>query len=431
MLLSPVLTWVAFFLLFIAFIIIVTFILKQKKVQNYGPWAFVVLISLFGCPILFAYWLTHAYVVESKIAYQSYYAFGESVFKFNNRSSQPIANGSKTIVINNTASPLLFEELHYGSKIIIFGGDTTIPNPVDIPAYSSASVSHDIDYVLMAESPSSIRIKKGGETVSMYWLHVKGSNIVSGNTEAAAPDFVKGVAINFSKAFDKSMNDEIVTMEGYLMLPEYLYQSPGSIGLNFYERENQFFAAHQMNVSIVTGEGNNAMQPLPKNYKAEDVKIRANDGGLINPGDRVRVTGLLHASATYYDLDCKKLEKIAGIHTDYTKLDPVKLDATNMKEASLTGQLVTIEGILDVPVFLMGSLAADFELKTPAIAKTIPVAIAYGKGPGRLKKLPDNFSAADIKIHDDHNRLVNINRKVVIYGMWDGRTIKAENISNL
>jgi hypothetical protein len=433
MLLSPVLTWLLFFIALIAFIVIVTVILKKRKVENFGPWALTAIGLLFAVPILFSYWLTHAFIIENSTTAREFCVFGKPVFTFKNGSSQPIAGKTHTIVVNNMDSLLVYETLHYG-KLVIFGSDSTIPPKVDISPYTIAAVSDDIDYLLMPDAPSSIRVKNPDKTVSLYWLHVKGSNITkpsAAEQQKAMDAILNAEPIEFPKAFDNSMNDKMVKVEGYFSMPEYSYQLQGSVRLNFYERKNQFFAFPQLSLLMDAGDGNNAMQPLPKKFKPEDVKIKTDNGSYVYPGERISVIGELSVSPDYYRVACKKVEKIPGVEVNYGALDAVKLNTGNMTDANLKGRLVSIEGEFEIPSFVFGSNATNLDLSVPGINKKVPIAIAFGNGAGKLQPLPGNFSPADVKIHDDRNRVINLKRKVLVYGVWDGSTVKAESINNL
>lgn len=433
MLLSPVLSWLGLFILLISFIVIVTVLLKKGKVQNFGPWGLTALGLLFLVPVIFTYWLTNVYVVENSTTAQEFYLFGKPIFTFKNGNRLPITGNTHTIVVNNMDSLLQYETLHYG-KLVIFGSDSTLPPVLDISPFTIASVSDDIDYLLMADAPSRIKVKNADKTTAKYWLHVKESNTTKHNEadeEITTAAIENATQIDFAKAFDNSMNGKIVKLEGYFYPPEFSYQLQGSVRLNFYERKNQSFASPQLSLLIDAGESNNAMQPLPKEYKPEEVKIKTNDGSYVYVGDPISVIGVLSAGTDYYRLTCKKLEKIPELQTNYATLNAVKLTADNITDPLLKGRLVAIEGELEPPKFIINSYATNLYIKVPGIIDPIKINILFGEGPGKLKHLPDNFSPSDVKIGDNKNRVVNISRKVLVYGVWDGQAVKAESINNM
>lgn len=66
-----------------------------------------------------------------------------------------------------------------------------------------------------------------------------------------------------------------------------------------------------VSVSLYVGTGANQVEKPPKNYTDKDLKVHANDGSLLEPGQKVRVSAKLiynpSASILFKPVDIQKI----------------------------------------------------------------------------------------------------------------------------
>ncbi len=98
--------------------------------------------------------------------------------------------------------------------------------------------------------------------------------------------------MEYAKVCTPENNGKRVTTQGYLELGSSSFCSgtKGEISchLKFKEKPDSAtnFAAY-----VMEGTGANQMEKLPPSFKPKDLKLRANDGSMVSPQDRVEITG--------------------------------------------------------------------------------------------------------------------------------------------
>ena len=98
--------------------------------------------------------------------------------------------------------------------------------------------------------------------------------------------------MEFSKACAVDNEKKIVEVGGFLSAgPSVLCSNrSGRMECSFKLTEKPG-AEKSISAYIKQGDGANSVEKLPKSYRREDVRIRDNAGNLIQPDDRVKVTG--------------------------------------------------------------------------------------------------------------------------------------------
>lgn len=239
------------------------------------------------------------------------------------------------------------------------------------------------------------------------------------------------VAIAFGEAINKANDGKKVIIEGYLSLPSTSYSSGKSQQLSLLERQTQFDDAFNFILSITTGSGKNEMTELKEGYLANDVKVVGKSGEAITIGDHVKITGKLTAYGSFASLDVVEIEKLDPVVIDYSTLNAPKLTSANIEDSALENKIVCIEGMLETPYSTMGGDYTFLFLKATGFTDNVTVDFAYGETAACLERLPENYKESDFKIHDFSNKLINIKKKVRIYGMLSNGNVKVESIQNI
>jgi len=239
------------------------------------------------------------------------------------------------------------------------------------------------------------------------------------------------VKVDFSQVLDKANDGKRVSIEGYLTTPTTSYQTSNSAQLDFIERPNEFSSAFNFILSVNVGDGKNEMKTLPDKYTSADIIVTGKNGEKIGAGDRVRITGKLNVSSDYCSLDCQEIEKVEDVAIDYTKLGATQINSSNPATAALDKKMVYAEGTLDIPTMTSSGEYTFLYLKVAGISDNMTIDIAYGDGPGKLEIPPSNYAESDFKIHDNNNKVINIKKKVRIYGLYKNERIKVESIENI
>lgn len=103
----------------------------------------------------------------------------------------------------------------------------------------------------------------------------------------------KPVPVVFNNACQKEYDKVYVSVEGYLTTGTSVLCSSQdgtrSCGLELVESPD---GTNKISVYLEEGTGTSQMEPLPKNYSKEDLKIRDSDGRALGARDRVRVIGI-------------------------------------------------------------------------------------------------------------------------------------------
>lgn len=103
----------------------------------------------------------------------------------------------------------------------------------------------------------------------------------------------KPTPVELNKVCQKENDDAYVAVEGYLRIGASVLcssrEGTRSCGLELLERAD---GGGKISVFVEEGTGNNQMEPLPNGYITENLKIRARDGQILGPQDRVRIIGI-------------------------------------------------------------------------------------------------------------------------------------------
>jgi hypothetical protein len=239
------------------------------------------------------------------------------------------------------------------------------------------------------------------------------------------------VDIQFAQAMEKENDEKRVSVTGYLALPHTSY-STGSTGqLGFIGRPNQMDSPLNYILSIPIGTGKNSMKALPDKYTNDDVIVTGKNGEKIHVGDRVKITGKLHASDSYPSMDVQEFEKLDDVAIDYSTLTATKIAGPEKPGTDLDGKLVYAEGTLEMPMLSMSGELTFLYLHVAGLKDQMTVNIAYGNGPGKLEPLPEHYGENDVKIRNSKGELINMKKKVRVYGIWRNERINIECVENI
>jgi hypothetical protein len=85
---------------------------------------------------------------------------------------------------------------------------------------------------------------------------------------------------------------------------------PVTCGLSLFDPQG---GDRKISTYVEQGTGANEIEQLPRGYKKEDLKVHADDGSLIGPDDRLRVTGRVSyaegSGTTVCFINASKIEK--------------------------------------------------------------------------------------------------------------------------
>ena len=114
--------------------------------------------------------------------------------------------------------------------------------------------------------------------------------------------------MTFANFNAQANNDKQISLEGYLRLPVSALVSDTML-IDLYETPDG--KGKPVPVSMNIGSGANSVEKPPKDYTEKDLKVHANDGSLVEPQQKVRVSGKLvyspSASILYRPIDIQKL----------------------------------------------------------------------------------------------------------------------------
>jgi hypothetical protein len=127
----------------------------------------------------------------------------------------------------------------------------------------------------------------------------------------------KPVPIAFNQVCQKENDNRYISVEGYLRTGvTVLCSSRGgtrSCGLELSDKPD---GSSTISVYVEEGTGRSQMEPLPKSYSNEDLKLRTKDGQPITTQDKVRIIGTaktttdaVNSSYTICFIDVTKIEK--------------------------------------------------------------------------------------------------------------------------
>ncbi len=128
----------------------------------------------------------------------------------------------------------------------------------------------------------------------------------------------KPVAVEFSQVCQKENDDKYISVEGYLRTGVSVLCSSRNgtrtCGLELTDKPD---GQAKISVDVEEGTGKSQMEPLPKSYTKESLKVHTEDGSAVGPQDRVRVIGTaktatdaINSSLTVCYITVSKIEKL-------------------------------------------------------------------------------------------------------------------------
>jgi len=103
-------------------------------------------------------------------------------------------------------------------------------------------------------------------------------------------------------------NDKQISLEGYLRMPVAAMVSDTML-VDLFEKPDG--KDKPVPVQLRIGSSANCVEKPPKNYSDKDFKVHANDGSLVSPDQKVRVSGKLiyspSSSILFSPVDIQKL----------------------------------------------------------------------------------------------------------------------------
>jgi hypothetical protein len=127
----------------------------------------------------------------------------------------------------------------------------------------------------------------------------------------------KPVPVEFGQVCQSENDKKYISVEGYLRTGVSVLCSTRNgtrtCGLELTDKPD---GENKISVYIEEGTGKSQMEPLPKNYGKDSLKLHTSDGRVAGPQDRVRVIGksstatdATNASYTVCYIDVDKIEK--------------------------------------------------------------------------------------------------------------------------
>lgn len=114
--------------------------------------------------------------------------------------------------------------------------------------------------------------------------------------------------MTFDNWKDKANDQKQISLEGYVRLPAAALVSDTML-LELHEKPEG--KDRYADFSTRIGSGKNQVEKPPKDYTDKDLKLHANDGSLVGPKDKVRVSAKViyspSSSILYPPLDVQKL----------------------------------------------------------------------------------------------------------------------------
>lgn len=127
----------------------------------------------------------------------------------------------------------------------------------------------------------------------------------------------KPVPVQVNSACQREHNNLYVSIEGYLSTgASVLCSSADGTRACGLELSDTPGGTARINVYVEEGTGKSQMEPLPKLYSKESLKVRADNGHVLGSKDRVRIIGIAkngtevaNSSATICYVDVEKIEQ--------------------------------------------------------------------------------------------------------------------------
>ena len=127
---------------------------------------------------------------------------------------------------------------------------------------------------------------------------------------AACSEPEPGTPVEFSKACVPENEKKIIEVSGYLRPGVSVFCSKHGgrmeCGYTFVETAE---ARKGFSAEIELGSGANTVDKLKSGYRREDVRIRDSTGNVINPAEKVRLTGKMNVAPNVCFLQVTKIER--------------------------------------------------------------------------------------------------------------------------
>ncbi len=243
-------------------------------------------------------------------------------------------------------------------------------------------------------------------------------SITKDNTPEAAPE--TPVTLNW-KEIRNEHTDKLVTVEGYLRLPSFMYIGGNKLEIDLFERPNQK-GGYRLICNIPTGSIDNTSSALGKQYTAADFKINTYNGETIRgEGAYVRITGRLDAYSKSHGTlrEITKIEKGERKAISYQGMDVPEFSAD--KALAQDGKLVYVVGKLDPGIYLSTyNNAYSFTVNGPEMEKgeSLVAFVNIGRGGSQVEDVKENYANKDIVIRDGTGEPFSVNDKVKVYGTF-------------
>ncbi len=262
-------------------------------------------------------------------------------------------------------------------------------------------------------------------TLAMLMVGCGNSNSTDGGgvenvSESAPIEPPKPLELAYDAVFDSSKHEKLISVEGYLQLPNMMYTSGNTAQVDFHARTNQHYGK-SITANIETGDCNNCMAKLGEKYQLSDLKLKADDGTEVLANQRVRLTGKVRVydsdmteNGYTASLDVTKIEKVPEIDLDYSQFKVVELTSENLYDTTLNYVLSSVKSKIGVPTMLF--MENDVTLDMTVGGKRIGATFTFGTGPNQIEPIPANYSPSDFKIHDYTGKIINLNKPTKVYG---------------
>lgn len=110
-----------------------------------------------------------------------------------------------------------------------------------------------------------------------------------------------GDATEFASVCEKANDGKRVAVAGYLRLPDS-FTGEDSVVLRLYATDD--FDGPPIGVQIRFGTEANQVEPVPNEYRDDDLKVHLSDGSLAEFGTQVNVSGKVYFPLVDQDFEC-------------------------------------------------------------------------------------------------------------------------------
>jgi hypothetical protein len=237
------------------------------------------------------------------------------------------------------------------------------------------------------------------------------------------------VAVTFEQVEGAEFADKVVTVDGYFSAPSSMFSygigdGPRSWKLHFSPRPE---GRRTVEVSVYEGDEPNRMLPLPNPYDPGDLKLRADDGALVGPEDRVRITAKVWRSAAYGETELTRsslsLERIELLPKDDTPIEAVEVAFDAACDRALDGKTIAVEGYLKPGALVFtykrgGRTYYTFFLKRAPLDSEgmLTVRIFAGSGPNEVDPLGEDFDESKIRFRSAEGGTLGFADRVRVTG---------------